>query len=239
MFLFKSVFSLKCIKFHYIISFFLILMSFTSFSQRSHLLFNIQPTSVIDQSTILSNYKFQLNSRISFSYRTAFWVDSISRKEKAAIEAGIGSFFNSYYYTQSGNAQAKSTTSFNSIPGMFVNIEPSYNFLSGKKYAIHSSVNFVAYVFDNYKNVSNNIESDSTNFEEITIPISNFQIAIEPSIGASYFFKFKNGSFIIRFKCAYIIHNDAVAYITKSNSSEQEKAKLNNYATTLSFGIKL
>jgi hypothetical protein len=208
-------------------------------SQHSYLVGNAQLSPFLNDETILSNYEFQVNSRIGMAIYSPLYYDSLKQREWLGLEVGLGTFFNSFYYTKSGNPNARITTSFNSVKGLFLNAEPYFNFIQDKnnRFSAHASVNVLMYYYDGSGSGSET-EKDSTLFDQTSDKPENIiQIGIEPSIGISYLFPSQSdGGLLLRLKGALVLHNQEVARLSVSNSTETANVKINDYQLTLSVG---
>jgi|GEM_PF-3709526 len=219
---------------------FLMFMGCSMFAvcQHTYLIGSVQMSPFLDQETILPNYEFQVNSRINIGGYVPLYYDSLKSKERLGLDFGFGSFLNSFYYTKSGNENAKITTSINSVGGFFVNIEPYYNLFQSKnnRFKAHVSFNFLSYYYDG-SGISSDIEKDSSMFDQSTDKPNNlFQLGVEPSLGISYLFPTASGGLFLRAKGGAVIHNQEVAKLSLSNSVETAMVKMNDYQFTLTVG---
>lgn len=216
--------------------------SVLALGQHTYLIGSFQLNSLIDENTLLSDYEFQLNSKASANIYTPLYFDSLKSREWIGLEVGLGSLVNSYYYTNSNNQFEKKSTDFNGIAGLFLNIEPYYNFAQVDKYNIkfHVSVNFMTYFFNRNEKVKQLTTQDSIVFKQKTFrPKNQVHFGMEPSVGVTYVLPLQNGGVLFRLKGGPIIHNKKVASLTAENTPEIAEPTLNDYQLSFSVGYQI
>ena len=211
--------------------------------QNTYLIANAQINQMFDESTFPSAVDFHFSSRASIGALTPIYFDSIAHKEVLSLEFAYGKMFNSVYFKNLDDEYGSSSGTINAVDGLFLKVEPYFNFIHNKARTlfVHASFNNLLYLFDEYAISSSYFDRYGNDLTLITANAeNNVQYAFEPYLGVSYLLKFKNkGGLLFRLKRGVVFHNQNIAIMGMSNSSEVSAIQLNNKSWLFSIGYLL
>jgi hypothetical protein len=207
--------------------------------QSTYLLSNVQLNNMLDNSTYPSEIGFHLASRVSFGVQVPLCYDTITQKERFAVELGIGGLLNSMYFKTT-----KNITSENKVKGMFFKVEPIFNILQNKSRSLflQASLNNVLFLFPKYETGKGYYDADTNEIIlKTTNTSSKLQYLFEPYLGVTYLLNFKKsgGGLIFRLKRGFVFHEKAIAFMQFDNSNRVYDVKLNNNSWNFSIGYRI
>lgn len=208
--------------------------------QNTYLIANFQVNGMLDESTFPSAVDFHFSTRASIGVLTPIYFDSIAKKEVISMEFGFGKLFNSVYFKNLEQENSSISGNINVVYGHLLKLEPYFNFLHNKSrtLTLHASFNNLLFLFDEYVRSSVYYDGYGNTLTLYTATAENsVQFAFEPYLGLSYLLRFRNkGGLLFRLKRGFVFHNQNIAIMTLSNSSEVAAIQLNNTIWQFSIG---